>query len=99
VLLLGDAAERSPEEGEVVYRDRRSAICRRFNWREAERTKLTAGTRRAVLVVEALPPATGEDLHGALAELAAGIERWCGGRCRPMVLDAGRPRASLHDEA
>ena len=31
VQLLGDAEARPPHPGEVIYRDRRSAICRRWN--------------------------------------------------------------------
>src|ERR1051325_10553766 len=52
--LLGEADERAPKAGEVIYTDEAGAICRRWNWREAERTKLTEATRNAVLVVEAV---------------------------------------------
>ena len=55
VLLLGDGEARSPHAGEVIYRDDLSALCRRWNWKEADRTKLTAATRHALLVIEALP--------------------------------------------
>lgn len=95
VLLLGEPEARPPKPGEVIYRDERGAICRRFNWKEADRTKLTAATTRAVLVIEALPPVSREDLERALGELAAGIETHCGGLVAAAVLDAENPRASL----
>ncbi len=96
VQLLGDAEARPPHPGEVIYRDDVSALCRRWNWREAARTRLTADTRDAVLVLEALPPAAGAaDLEAALADLAERIGRHCGGACRTAILDAGRPGIDL----
>lgn len=95
VQLLGEAEARPPKPGEVIYRDDHGAICRRFNWKEADRTKLTAATTHAVLVIEALPPVSREELERALAELAAGIEEHCGGVVVTAILDAENPRASL----
>jgi lysyl-tRNA synthetase class 2 len=95
VQLLGDAEARPPHPGEVIYRDRRSAICRRWNWKEAERTKLTAATRHAVLVLEALPPQGRGHLTAALGELAARVTRYCGGETATAVLDAATPELDL----
>jgi DNA/RNA-binding domain of Phe-tRNA-synthetase-like protein len=94
-LLLGDSEARPPHPGEVIYRDDLSAICRRWNWKEADRTKLTAATRHALLVMEALPPTGRPDLEQALAELAARVVRFCGGEATPAVLDAARPELDL----
>lgn len=95
IHLLGDAEPRAPKPGEVIYRDDVGAICRRFNWKEAERTKLTAATTNAVLVLEALPPVGREELEAAMAELMAGISAHCGGGVSATVLDAANPRVSL----
>ena len=56
VHLLGEPEARAPKPGEVIYRDDLGTLCRRWNWKEAERTKLTAATRHAFLVIEGLPP-------------------------------------------
>lgn len=79
-LLLGEGQPRSPHPGEVIYKDDAGAVCRRWNWKEADRTKLTAATRRAVLVIEALPPVDEAMLDAALADLAELVEGFCGGR-------------------
>src|SRR5262245_14972227 len=47
VKLLGEPEARSPKPGEVIYKDRISAICRRWNWKEADRTKFTEETKNA----------------------------------------------------
>ena len=95
VLLLGEAEARPPHPGEVIYRDDLSAVCRRWNWKEADRTKLTATTRQAVLVIEALPPTRRPDLEQALADLASRVTRFCGGEAAAAVLDAGTPEMDL----
>jgi DNA/RNA-binding domain of Phe-tRNA-synthetase-like protein len=95
VRLLGDAEARPPHVGEVIYRDDVSALCRRWNWKEAERTKLTATTRDALLVLEALPPSGRADLAAALDDLAGRVARHCGGAVRTAVLDAAQPAMTL----
>ena len=87
VLLLGERQERPPYPGEVIYTDDQGAICRRWNWKEADRTKLTPDTRHAVLVIEALPPVGTPALSAALDDLAGLIERFCGGRLSRHLLD------------
>lgn len=42
---LGDEENDPPEPGEAIYKDEGGVICRRFNWREADRTKLTETTK------------------------------------------------------
>jgi len=89
VRLLGEPSEsaRPPKAGEVIYADGVGALCRRWNWKEAERTKLTEKSTRGFLVVEALPPVGRTELEAALADLAALVQKHCGGRVRIAVLD------------
>lgn len=66
--LLGDAEPSVIKPGEVLYRDAVGPVCRRWNWREVERTKLTKETRRAIIVCEDLV-SDGPDLcRQAMAE-------------------------------
>ncbi|HYF75307.1 MAG TPA: phenylalanine--tRNA ligase beta subunit-related protein, partial [Candidatus Nitrosocosmicus sp.] len=51
---LGSTENEPPAEGEVIYRDDEGAMCRCWNWREADRTKLTEGTRNAFLCIESV---------------------------------------------
>jgi DNA/RNA-binding domain of Phe-tRNA-synthetase-like protein len=87
-LPLGAQEEQPPNAGEVVYADDLGIVCRAWNWREADRTKLTAETTRAVLVIEALPPRTEEDLRAACDELAALVTLHLGATCRVAILGA-----------
>ncbi len=85
VELLGRSEPAAPEPGEVIYTDDVGAVCRRWNWREAARTCLTAGTENAILVVEALPPAMREDLAAAIAALASAVAATCGAACETTI--------------
>jgi len=95
VRLLGEAEARPPSPGEVIYRDRVGAICRRWNWKEADRTKLTGETRRALVVVEGLPPIEGSDVSRAVEEIARRISAHAGGEVETALLDRERPGLDL----
>ncbi len=97
VVLLGDQQARTPQSGEVIYKDNNGAICRRWNWKEADRTKLTKDTRDAFLVLEALPPVKKEILEIALHELAWLIEKYCGGSVTVALLDEDNQQEVLKE--
>lgn len=85
-LLLGDKEPRAPHAGEVIYKDDISAICRRWNWREADRTKLTDETKNCILVVEGLPPIDREKIEASTGELKDLIQEYCGGKLELFTL-------------
>lgn len=96
-LPLGSADDQPPAPGEVIYADDLGAICRAWNWREADRTKLTEATERAVLVIEALPPRTEADLSAACHDLATLLEEHLGAACRVEIIGTGMERVTLAD--
>lgn len=83
---LGAAQPAPPWPGEVIYRDDRGVLCRCWNWREAERTKLTEGTRTAFLCLELLPPTDPDLLRAACDDLAGAIEDVLGGTAEVTIL-------------
>ena len=87
VVLLGEKEARPPHPNEVIYKDEVSAICRRWNWKEADRTKLTKETKNCILVLEGISPITENDVRIALEELKGLVERFCGGRAYYNLLN------------
>ncbi|MEV4459692.1 phenylalanine--tRNA ligase beta subunit-related protein [Microbispora sp. NPDC049633] len=72
---LGD-----PEIGEVVWRDDAGVTCRRWNWRQCVRTRITEDTVDALFLLERLEPlspdalrAAGDDLTGMLSDISPNI--------------------------
>ena len=78
-IPLGGSEPEPPPPGVVIYRDDLGVICSCWNWREADRTKLTERTTDAFLCIEALPPATETVLRAACDELAALVTTHLGG--------------------
>lgn len=74
VRAIGDeASEESlgqPEPGEVIWRDDVGVTCRRWNWRQVARTRLTEETTNAIFLLERLEPMSTEELQQAGKELA-----------------------------
>lgn len=95
VKLLGDTQAEAPYHGEIIYKDNEGAICRRWNWREADRTKLTPETQNAVLVLEALSPVPLHVVQEAVSELQQLIKKFCGGTVESFFLSKNEPYAEI----
>ncbi|WP_043624370.1 B3/B4 domain-containing protein [Nonomuraea candida] len=59
-----------PEPGEVIWRDDIGVTCRRWNWRQVVRTRLTEETTNAIFLLERLEPMSLEELKQAGEELS-----------------------------
>jgi DNA/RNA-binding domain of Phe-tRNA-synthetase-like protein len=82
---LGGHEPEPPPPGVVIYRDDLGVICSCWNWREADRTKLTEATTDAFLCIEALPPMTVDGLRAACDELNALVTKHLGGSAEVTV--------------
>jgi DNA/RNA-binding domain of Phe-tRNA-synthetase-like protein len=69
-VAAGEPVVEAPEPGEVVWRDDAGVTCRRWNWRQCTRTRLTTRTTRAVFVLDALEPMDDAALAAAGDELS-----------------------------
>jgi len=68
-----------PEPGEVIWRDDAGVTCRRWNWRQCARTRITGSTVSALFILDGLGAlgqdalmAAADDLAGQLAALHPG---------------------------
>jgi DNA/RNA-binding domain of Phe-tRNA-synthetase-like protein len=72
--------------GEVVWADAAGVTCRRWNWRQGRRTRLTEQSRNAYFVLEALcPPFVEGDFDRVIGEIADGLRERMGASC--VVMD------------
>jgi DNA/RNA-binding domain of Phe-tRNA-synthetase-like protein len=69
----GETVIEHPDPGEVVWRDEVAVTCRRWNWRQGVRTRITTGTTSAVFILDALDPLTDDELHAAADALTDGL--------------------------
>ncbi|MGV4924950.1 cytoplasmic protein [Streptomyces sp. BHT-5-2] len=68
-----------PETGEVVWCDDAGVTCRRWNWRQGVRTRLTEESVNALFLLERMAPMTFDALRAAGTELAEVLEKLCPG--------------------
>jgi DNA/RNA-binding domain of Phe-tRNA-synthetase-like protein len=61
----GEPVVEHPETGEVVWRDDVGVTCRRWNWRQCTRTRLTTATSSAAFILDVLGPLTNDDAVAA----------------------------------
>jgi DNA/RNA-binding domain of Phe-tRNA-synthetase-like protein len=94
-MPLGGTEPEPPPPGVVIYRDDAGVICSCWNWREADRTKLTEATTDAFLCIEALPPIGAEALRTACEELAGLVRQQLGGVASVVIVDRDQPEMAL----
>lgn len=66
-----------PEPGEVVWCDDAGVTCRRWNWRQGTRTRLTENSVSALFLLERMAPMTYQELTAAGEELAETLQKTC----------------------
>ena len=86
-MELNSDARNAPHPGEVIYRDHKEVLCRRWNWRESNKTKMTTETKDVCLVVEGLSYFSKQEIHEIADELAGMIVKYCGGVKLTFILD------------
>ncbi|WP_154058804.1 tRNA synthetase subunit beta, partial [Pseudescherichia vulneris] len=69
----GLPAVESPEPGEVIWRDDIGVTCRRWNWRQGVRTRLSASDQEMWFILESLPEMPLDALHAAGKMLTDGL--------------------------
>ncbi|KOT88267.1 cytoplasmic protein [Streptomyces sp. NRRL F-5755] len=84
----GERVTEHPEPGEVVWCDDEGVTCRRWNWRQGVRTRLTDASVNALFLLERMAPMTAGELTAAAAELAETLEK----TCPDARIEVGEPR-------
>ncbi|POX49248.1 B3/4 domain-containing protein [Streptomyces sp. Ru72] len=74
-VAAGEETVEHPDAGEVVWRDEAGVTCRRWNWRQGPRTRLTEESTAALFLLESLNPMPVADVEQAGAELAELLEK------------------------
>ncbi|MGD8106406.1 B3/B4 domain-containing protein [Pantoea sp. FN0302] len=83
----GQPGSESPEVGEVVWRDDTGVTCRRWNWRQGVRTRLSVADSSMWFVLESLPEMPLEELYAAGRMLTDGLEKMMpGARCQTVLI-------------
>jgi DNA/RNA-binding domain of Phe-tRNA-synthetase-like protein len=71
----GEAVVEHPDAGEVIWRDDAGVTCRRWNWRQCTRTRITESTTSAVFILDGLAALGVDGLLAAGVELTQQLSR------------------------
>lgn len=85
---LGSEAVEYPPPEEVIYVDNNKVMCRRWNWRQGDQTKLGPTTKNVAINVDCLPPVSKDEAKAITGELADLVKKFCGGQVKYSLLDA-----------
>jgi DNA/RNA-binding domain of Phe-tRNA-synthetase-like protein len=92
---LGEEEAEHPEPGEAVYVDGEQVLCRRWNWRQGEGTKVVPSARNVLINIDCLPPVGAVEAETLVVELAELVRVSCGGSVRHSLISARQPAVEL----
>jgi DNA/RNA-binding domain of Phe-tRNA-synthetase-like protein len=92
---LNSEAIEYPPPGEVIYVDNAKVMCRRWNWRQGDQTKLSPETANVAINVDCLPPVSKGEAETITGELAELVKEFCGGEVKYLLLDARKNEAEI----
>ena len=95
-VCLGGSTEETCEVGEVIYKDDLGFICRRWNYREADRTKIDKETENAVLVLEKIPEINQCNFQDVLHETGDLVKKLLSAKVDSFILKKGNENAELN---
>ena len=89
-IALGSDKQVSPDVGEVIYYDSatKNVMCRRWNWRNGDQTKIEPDTKKIVINIDCIQPTDPDTGNHARDELAALLETHCQATVHTHALDS-----------
>jgi DNA/RNA-binding domain of Phe-tRNA-synthetase-like protein len=91
-IPLGSESKETPDAGEVIYFDDKTlnVMCRRWNWRNGDFTKILETTKRFVINIDGIAPVPRSVIESARDELAALLVDRCSAKVSTDLLDVNR---------
>jgi lysyl-tRNA synthetase class 2 len=74
---LGSEVKENPDKGEVIYKDSKDVLCRRWNWKDADKAKVTEESTNVIYYIDALPPVNKTKLKEILRDIIDLLDIFC----------------------
>ena len=84
---LGKTEKEEVDKGEVIYSDDKKVLCRKWNWRECDQSKITKDTQDVIIYIEGLFPVTKEKIIEVCKETVDLVQSFCGGKATYQILN------------
>jgi DNA/RNA-binding domain of Phe-tRNA-synthetase-like protein len=94
---LGSTELEHPDPEEIIYFDdaTNNVMCRRWNWRNGDFSKITTDTKKIVINVDGIGPADEKLIVEARDELAELLTKYCGAKCQTDLLNEEKPEIEI----
>lgn len=80
IVRIGESNPIKLKKGEVVYADEKGITCMDFNYRDADRTKITNRTKRIIVFVDGHQGVSEKEIKEALDLVGKRLEQYSGGK-------------------
>ena len=94
-IPLGPGTPEETYQGEVVYADNTRILTRRWNYRDADSTKITEETKNLVMFLDTSPAISVENVRDAVEELGELYMKYCGGSYTTSIASKEKPVIEL----
>jgi DNA/RNA-binding domain of Phe-tRNA-synthetase-like protein len=96
-IPLGSEEKEMPEAGEVIYFDDKTlnVMCRRWNWRNGDFTKITPETKKIVINIDGIRPVSQSLIEEARDELAKLLVEQCKAELKTDLLNKNKREIEL----
>lgn len=96
---LGGGISETPEMGEVIYFDDKTlnVMCRRWNWRNGDFTKITPETKKIVINIDGIGPVSRNLIEEARDEMMKLLIERCQAKATADFLDKNKREIDLWD--
>jgi lysyl-tRNA synthetase class 2 len=86
-----------PDASEIIYVDSgtNDILCRRWNWRQGERTKITYLTRNALINIDCLPPIDKNTAQQLSVEICEQIRVFCNAQVEYAIIDTNNMELAI----
>ncbi|MEE9525728.1 MAG: phenylalanine--tRNA ligase beta subunit-related protein [Candidatus Woesearchaeota archaeon] len=74
---IGSDEEETPSKGEVIYKDSKDVLCRRWNWRDADKAKIEESSENIIYYIDALPPINKTKIKEVLGDIIDLLAMFC----------------------
>jgi DNA/RNA-binding domain of Phe-tRNA-synthetase-like protein len=94
-IKLNDKEITNPKKDEIVYKDEKDILCRRWNWRECDKTKITTETQKVCLFIEGLEIITQEMMTKIINDLKINLSVFCTENIITLLLNSSNSKVEF----
>ncbi|MDD3648372.1 MAG: arginine--tRNA ligase [Candidatus Dojkabacteria bacterium] len=94
IPIMGKENE-PPDKGEIAWVDASGITCRKWNWRQCDRTKITEDSKEGYFIIDGIPPATKLQVEKAANDFIAEAKKYLGAKGEIYWLDKQNPEAEI----